>query len=108
MYVVNAANLPAGIADLEEEFVVQETKCDTSFVTFTLGADYNLRSRFPRVRIMKTHCTHTYGEIECGVSNAMKALHPTCNRTITACRERGNSSRFGAEPGIPQGGLYAY
>lgn len=109
LYIVNAQNLSAGIADLEEEFVVQETACDPKTVTFTLGADYNLRSRFPKTRIMKNHCTHAeYGGIECGCSLAVKATFPTCPRTIIACRERGNASRFGAEPGIPQGGLYAY
>lgn len=108
LYVVNAHNLESGIADVEEEFVVQETSCDTKIVTFILGADFNLRSRFPKERIMKDHCTHSYGGIECGCTTSTLTSFPLCPRTITACRERGNAPRFGAEPGIPQGGLYAY
>lgn len=106
LYIVNYANIASGIADLEEEFVIQDTTCEDRWITFNLGADFHLRSRYPKKRIMKNHCTHTYGDIECAVPSSTISTFPTCNRTLSACRERGNSTRYGAEPGIPQGGLY--
>lgn len=100
--VVNSKYLEGNTAEIEESFVVQSTTCDANWVTFTLGGDAILNSRFPRRRILKNRCPFKYKGIECGATSSL----PDCPKTLSACTERNNSTRFGGEPSIPQGGLY--
>lgn len=100
--VVNSKVLGNSFAEIEEEFVVQHTTCDNQWVTFELGGDSILNSRFPPRRILKNRCPFVYKGIECGATSILT----TCPKTLEACDERKNSIRFGGEPGIPQGGLY--
>ena len=100
--VVNSKVLGNNFAEVEEEFVVQHATCDNMWVTFELGGDAILNSRFPPRRILKNRCPYVYKGIECGSTSSLTS----CPRTLEACEERKNSLRFGGEPGIPQGGLY--
>ena len=53
--------------------------------------------------MMKDYCPFKFKGIECGYKGAASK----CNKTLKRCRELGNNERFGGEPSIPQGGLYA-
>lgn len=96
-------------AEIEETFDVTHIQCDAQWVHITLGIS-QVNDRFPNDRNMKDFCrfltTTGYGGIECGVSAATKAQHPTCNGTLADCRERGNSVRFGGEPTLPTNKYY--
>ena len=91
------------VAEVEEYFVVTGVSCDVEWVTFTLGTDFSFTRRFPPVRMMKDYCPFKFKGIECGYKGAASK----CNKTLKRCRELGNNERFGGEPSIPQGGLYA-
>lgn len=91
------------VAEVEEHFVVTGVTCDVEWVTFTLGTDFSFTRRFPPVRMMKDYCPFKFKGIECGYKGSAQK----CNKTLKRCRELGNSTRFGGEATIPQGGLYA-
>jgi len=92
-----------GPAEVDEEFVNRHTKSDADWATFTLGAALAVMKRFPFRRILKDWCPFPYKEIECAATSSL----PDCSHTLQACRDRGNSVRFGGEPSMAQGGLYA-
>ena len=100
--VVNSKHLDANVAEIEEDFVIQQTTCTFDWITFSLGGDYILNSRFPPRRILKDRCYFTYKGIECGSTSS----YTTCPKTLDGCIARNNYARFGGEASIPQGGLY--
>lgn len=100
--LVYNTNVP-DVAEVEEHFTVTSSSADANWVTLSLGTDFSFSRRFPPVRIMKDYCPFKFRGVECGYKGALT----TCNKTLAACRERQNNARFGGEPTIPQGGLYA-
>jgi len=102
LYVVRFDDLDGEEADLEEHFSVKATTVTGQKVSFTLGNAYNTRQRRPWRRYMKNSCPWKYKGCECGATSNL----PNCNHTLSDCRERNNSTRFGGFPGIPQGGSY--
>ena len=103
--VVHSQHLDNMSPELEEVFTVQSTTCDSKWVTFYLGSDISTQLRFPFRRVLKNFCAwrDQYKGIECGYTGAL----PACDGTLQSCRDRGNSVRYGGEPSIPEGGLYA-
>lgn len=88
--------------EVEEIFSVTDTTVTETFVKFTLGNAYPSQARRPLGIYKKNFCPFKYKGVEC----ACRSDLTDCNHTLTACRERGNSKRFGGYPGTPQGGLY--
>lgn len=94
--VVNSKFLTETTPVFEEIFSVLSTKADAMWVTFNVGCDYSFYQRFPRHRYKKNICYWKYKGIECACTSTLT----TCNGTLASCRERGNSVRFGGQPGI--------
>ena len=103
--VVNSNLLTETEPLLEEYFTATKCSCKEDYVSFTLGMGYK-KTRRPLQRYMKNFCNACYNSARCGVSAAAYAKYPTCDHTLTNCRLRGNSTRFGGQPLIGQGGLY--
>jgi lambda family phage minor tail protein L len=103
--VVHSQHLDNPLPEVEEIFTVQSTTCDNQWVTFYLGCDISVQLRFPFRRVLKNFCAwrDNYQGIECGYAGTL----PPCDGTLQSCRDRGNSVRYGGEPSIPDGGLYA-
>jgi len=103
--VVHSQHLDNTLPEVEEIFTVQSTTCDSKWVTFYLGSDISTQLRFPFRRVLKNFCVwrDQYKGIECGYAGSL----PACDGTLQSCRNRGNSVRYGGEPSIPEGGLYA-
>jgi len=89
-------------AELELSFVVESSTYDEQWLTFRLTGANCLTRRVPRRRYLKNFCPFVYGGIECGVSAVTMAIYPTCNRTSANCTKRGNSTRFGGFPWMPE------
>ncbi len=100
--VVNSKYLDLTTAEVEEMFSVTSTTVSAQWVTFKLGINYPSGARRPLRRFLKNFCPFKYKGIECGATSALTS----CRKTLTECRERNNSTRFGGEPGIPSGGFY--
>lgn len=103
--VLHSQHLDSVLPEVEETFTVQATICDSKWVTFELGCDMSAQLRFPFRRVLKSFCAWRdhYKGIECGYAGEL----PPCDGTLQSCRDRGNSVRYGGEPSIPEGGLYA-
>ena len=101
--IVHSDHLDLTEPEVEECWAITQVASDETWVTFTLGADYPVTSRRPIWRFLKNFCPFEYKGVECGSTSSM----PDCNHSLVHCRARGNSTRYGGEPAIPQGGLYA-
>jgi phage-related protein len=101
LYVLNTADLASGQPCSEHEFILKQPKSNAHWVTFVLSASNPYMRRFPQARILKNHCRFTFRGLRCGYFG----LEATCNRTLTRCRELGNSTRFGGFPAAGTGGL---
>lgn len=91
-----------GVAEIEEIFSVEDTTVTEQYVKFSLGNAYPASSRRPVGVYKKNACPYKYKGVECACTSELT----DCDHTLTACRARGNSKRFGGFAGIPQGGLY--
>lgn len=104
IYVVNTKALELETAELEEHYRVTKLTVNEQWVTLTVGTEYSPRSRRPEGRYTKNNCRYKeFGGPQCGYKGSE---FTTCNRTLTDCRKRGMSKRFGGFPGIDQGGIY--
>lgn len=97
------------IPEIELDFSVKATSVDSTWATFTLGA-VNPYSILVGQRMIRTGCR--YGGND-GSKNGFKGSRckysgseTECNRTLTRCRELGNSSNFGGFPGIGIGNTF--
>lgn len=88
----------------EENFVVTGATSKKDAISLKLGCGMSMNKRYPNVRIMKDWCPYKYKGVRCGCTSTE---YDTCNKSLSDCRKRGNNTRFGGEPTIPQGGLYA-
>ena len=102
--VVNTLAMENTAPELEERFVVTKTDVNQQYITFTLGTEYSARTRRPVRRYMKSSCPFKYKGVQC----AAVSSYGTCNHTLTDCRLRNNSQRFGGFQGIDQKGVYIH
>lgn len=107
IYVINTAVIadnPVADAEVEHQFELKQPKTNSQWATFTLGASNPFSRRFPQNRILKNHCRFRYKGSD-GRCGATTATFTTCSHTLTACRQRNNSVRFGGAPGVGSGGF---
>ncbi|MFH2013825.1 MAG: hypothetical protein ABIJ17_02535 [Patescibacteria group bacterium] len=101
--VVHTGNLATAIPDFISTYKVKNVKFNQSIAEFELGSEDILRKRVPYRAYNKNRCPYIYKGIECGSTSALTE----CNRTLSNCRERNNSPRFGGEINIPDlSGVY--
>jgi phage-related protein len=94
--IVHAAHLDNTTPELELDFVINSTKYDEQWITFTIGASNDHSFRFPVWRYMNKFCNYHYKDIQCGYYGTATA----CDNTLSTCRI---STRFGGEPGLEAG-----
>lgn len=95
--VVHSAHLDLTEPETEYVFHLKQPKTNAKWATFTLGANNPFSKRFPLNRLLKNRCRYKqFKNTRCGYTGTAT----TCNRTLTRCRELGNSDRFGGFPGV--------
>jgi len=95
--VVHSAHLDLTVPETELVFHLKQPKTNAKWATFTLGANNPFNSRYPLNRLLKNRCRYKkFKNTRCGYMGSETA----CNRTLTRCRELGNSARFGGFPGV--------
>ena len=107
IYVLNSKNLASSTPECVHYFELIQPKTDAMWATFRLGAANPFQKRFPKHRMTKNHCLSRYNypvgtSVICG---APSSSYTTCDKTLTACRQRNNSTRFRGFPGIGAGGI---
>lgn len=103
-YIVNTEALDSPVPEVEEHYRITRLTATEQWVTVTVGTAYSPHSRRPEGRYTKNSCRYRqFGGPQCGY---VGTEFTTCNRSLSDCRERGCSNRFGGFPGIDQGGIY--
>lgn len=99
LIVVHEANLSADYAALTLAYtIIAATLPDDIWIEFSLGAESPMRRRFPIYAAIPLHCgwVANFKGAECAYAGG----DSTCPGTLTACRAKNNSGRFGGRPGI--------
>jgi phage-related protein len=96
LYIVNTHNLGSAVAEFEYTADVLSYTADAVWVTFELGSSNLLNFVFPKDVYTANSCRWIFKSDECGYSGP----EGTCRKTLSACTEYGNESRFGAFPSI--------
>jgi lambda family phage minor tail protein L len=96
MYVVNSNNLADTNPEVSYNFEVISYTLDSQWASFTMGGTNLFNYNFPITIMYPNSCRWKYKSTECGAVSALT----TCNKTITDCRARNNSGRFGAFPSL--------
>lgn len=103
-YIVNTKALTVTTAEVEEHYRITKLTVTEQWVTATVGTSYNPHSRRPEGKYVKNSCRYKeFAGPECGYKGT---VYTSCNRTLSDCRARGCSKRFGGFPGVDQGGIY--
>ncbi len=103
-YIVNTKAHTVTTAEVEEHYRITKLTVTEQWVTATVGTSYNPHSRRPEGKYVKNSCRYKeFAGPECGYTGT---AYTSCNRTLSDCRARGCSKRFGGFPGVDQGGIY--
>jgi len=94
---VNSYHLDVDMSSKAQEYKIMSSSPGEKWIAFVLGASNPLLQRFPRDRYQGTYCRFLryFKGVECGYSG-----EESCNGTYAICKELGNQTRFGAEPGL--------
>ena len=104
IFVVNTKAVAANVncpPETELVFELKQPKSDARWATFVLGVSNPFKRRFPQERVLKNFCRYRFKDTRC----AYTGTEPSCNKTLTKCRELENSIRFGGFPGVGRGGV---
>lgn len=107
IYVVLSNNLGNTTPEAEYLYDLKKPKADEMWATFVLGATNTFNRRYPVARLQKNTCQYRKYNYPAGNSSLCGAssAYTTCDRTLSACRTRNNSIRFGGSPGVGAGGI---
>ncbi|MDQ5985866.1 MAG: hypothetical protein CSYNP_01583 [Syntrophus sp. SKADARSKE-3] len=106
VYLINTRAVAANqFCDPESEYSFEliSPSADPLWVTFTLGAPNPWNKRMPLNRVMRNFCR--YRRFKMDPRCQYTGDETECDRTLTRCRELGNSIHFGGAPGIGTGGM---
>lgn len=98
LHILNTNDLSASISDYY--FELTDFKTTGAFATFNLGAKSLWNKTYPLRKIFANFCGFKFKDIRCGYIGSLT----TCNKTLSDCRLRGNSVRFGGYPGTGESG----
>lgn len=107
--LVANTNIASNIPEVELEFRVKSSSVDNKWASFTLGVA-NPYAILVGQRLIRTGCRFTGPD---GSKNGFKGprckyagAQTSCNKTLSRCRELGNSLNFGGAPGIGIGNTF--
>lgn len=95
---VNSLHLDVDMSGKAMEFMVLASSPSEQWIVFQLGAPNPLIQRVPRHKYFADYCcvVADFKKTECGYAGA----EIICNGTLKQCRQYGNQTRFGGEPGL--------
>jgi lambda family phage minor tail protein L len=103
---------PDYLANMVDKFVIDNAMSNVNTVSFDCRYKFHLKDiQLPRRKIHVNNCAwvEKYKGAECDPDdNINDTTYPTCDGSLSDCRERGNSLRFGGFPGVPKQGLYLW
>lgn len=93
LHILNTHDLSQSISDYY--FELTDFKITGQWATFNLGAKSLWNKTYPLRKIYANFCGFKFKDERCGYVGSLTS----CNKTLSDCRARGNSVRFGAYPG---------
>ena len=97
MYILNTNDLSQSV--LTEYFELVDFKANNKLSTFTLGTTSLFNKQYPPRKMYANFCSFKFKDTRCGYVGAIT----TCNKTLSDCRARNNSPRFGGFVGLGGG-----
>ena len=89
LYVLNTNDLSEAV--MTEYFELVDFKANNKMATFTLGTTSLFNKQYPPRKMYANFCSFKFRDNRCQYSGAIT----TCNKTLSNCRARNNSARFG-------------
>jgi len=96
-HILNTYDLSESV--LTEYFQLTDFSNANNAVTFNLGTESLYNKNYPPRKMYADFCSFKFKDARCGYTGS--AL--TCNKTLSDCRAKSNSSRFGGFMGLGQG-----
>lgn len=107
LYLIHSNNTSETTV-INYSFKITGCKIDSTWATFTLGGAHPYDKRVPQYRLIKNYCPFRFANETEGLCGYDAEEGETCNKTLAACRAKGNAHRFGGTPGVGSGkGFYA-
>jgi lambda family phage minor tail protein L len=100
-HVVNTKDLANPETVKTVYFELSQPTTTPENATFILTADSPFNIVAPKRKFIKTFCYWKFKGVECGYNG----VQTECDKTLTRCKQLGNSTRFGGFPGVGQGGI---
>ena len=93
LYVLNTNDLSEAV--MIEYFELVDFKANNKMATFTLGTTSLFNKQYPPRKMYANFCSFKFKDNRCGYVGAIT----TCNKTLSDCRARNNSVRYGGMVG---------
>jgi phage-related protein len=92
---------------MKEKFTIDTVNSNEQAVTFICKSKFDIKHIMIPNRVFTPECQWAirgnYLGTECNASKNINATtYPTCDGTLTACRKRGNTPRYGGFLSIPK------
>ena len=97
LYVLNTNDLSEAV--MTEYFELVDFKANNKMATFTLGTTSLFNKQYPPRKMYANFCSFKFKDSRCAYSGAIT----TCNKTLSDCRARNNSARYGGFVGLSSG-----
>ncbi len=101
LYIVNNKDLTNTTPVYSTNLILTTSNLNHLEVSFTVSARDLFRARTPQTRMFPNSCRFKFKSTFCGYTGAVTS----CDKSLSRCRQLGNSKRFGGFPAIGNQGV---
>lgn len=101
LYIVNSKDLANTTPVYSTNLILTTSNLNHLEVSFTVSARDLFRARTPQTRMFPNSCRFKFKSTLCGYAGAIS----TCDKSLSRCRQLGNSKRYGGFPAIGNQGV---
>ena len=101
LYIVNSKDLANTTPVYSTNLILTTSSLNHLEVSFTVSARDLFRARTPQTRMFPNSCRFKFKSTLCGYAGSVS----TCDKSLSRCRQLGNSKRYGGFPAIGNQGV---
>lgn len=101
LYIVNSKDLANTTPVYTTNLILTTSSLNHLEVSFTVSARDLFRARTPQTRMFPNSCRFKFKSALCGYVGSVS----TCDKSLSRCRQLGNSKRYGGFPAIGNQGV---
>ena len=101
LYIVNSKDLANTTPVYSTNLILTTSSLNHLEVSFTVSAREVFRARTPQTRMFPNSCRFKFKSTLCGYSGPVSL----CDKSLSRCRQLGNSKRYGGFPAIGNQGV---